>query len=197
MCLLVETIRVNDGRYCHLGYHQARVDHTMGILFPDASPVNLEMIPIPDHARTGIVKCRIVYDGEIRRIEFIPYFPKKILSLKLVQADRLEYPFKYLNRSDIEQLLTDYKDYDEIILVKNGYITDSSFSNLAFRKGEVWFTPDEPLLRGTCRYRLIEAGILHPVKIRPDEIHHYTHISLINAMLDLGDLMLPIQTIKS
>jgi 4-amino-4-deoxychorismate lyase len=169
----------------------------MGMLFPEASPVNLGMIPIPDHARTGIVKCRIVYDREIQTIDFLPYFPKAILSLKLVRAESLEYQFKYLDRSVIEQLLADHKDYDEIILVKNGCITDSSYSNLAFRAGEDWYTPDEPLLRGTCRQRLIEAGILHPVKIRPEDVYQYSHVSLINAMLDLEDMTLPIQSIKS
>ncbi|MFC2101382.1 aminotransferase class IV [Bacteroidota bacterium] len=196
MCLLLETIRVKDGSFCHCGYHQKRMDHTRETLFPGAEKLLISDIEIPETFQSGIYKCRIVYDQELKRIQFSPYTPRQIRKLKLVDAGSLEYPFKYLNRSGIEQLQKGHADFNEIILVKNGYITDTSFSNLAFLSDNKWFTPDNPLLNGTCRQRLIDKGIIRPIPITPDNLCSFKFVSLINAMLDLNDTVLPIEAIE-
>ena len=51
-----------------------------------------------------------------------------------------------------------------------------------------WFTPDTPLLKGTQRARLIELGELTPKRIAVEDINSYEKISLINAMIDLGEV---------
>ncbi len=145
----------------------------------------------------GIIKCRIVYDKEIKEVTFQPYTQKPIRSLVLVEAGNIEYPYKYLDRSGIVQLQKGHQDYDEIILVKNGCITDTSYSNLAFLSGDEWFTPAEHLLNGTCRQRLVDQGALQEIRITPRDLFRYSHVSLINAMLDLGEVVLPIKEVKS
>ncbi|MBE0647718.1 MAG: aminotransferase class IV [Bacteroidales bacterium] len=195
MCLLLETIRVKDGKFCYPGYHQKRMDNSRNVHFPAGQPINIHDIPIPETAGTGIFKSRIIYDQVIREVEFRPYSEKVIRTIRLVKADHLEYPFKYLDRSGIEQLQKEHPGFDEVIFVKNGLITDSSFSNLAFLSGNKWFTPDQPLLDGTCRQRLIDVGELHPVQITYTDLVSYSHVSLINAMIDLKRVILPIEVI--
>ncbi|MBL7139067.1 MAG: aminotransferase class IV [Bacteroidales bacterium] len=195
MCLLLETIRVEEGKFCHPGYHQARMDRSRKALFHTSRKLNLLDVPVPADLPSGVFKCRIIYGIQIEQVAFFPYTPKPIHTLVLVYADSFEYPFKYADRSGIKRLLHDHGTFDEIILVKNECITDTSFSNLAFLSGATWFTPVEPLLNGTCRQRLMDQGVLKTRVIKPSDLPQFSHVSLINAMLDLTDLMLPVKAI--
>ena len=76
---------------------------------------------------------------------------------------------------------------DDILIVKNGLVTDTSFSNVAFLDGSRWLTPEHPLLEGTKRAKLLEAGILAEADIRPEEIYRFKKVRLINAMMDWED----------
>jgi len=172
------------------------MDRSMDAHFPGFKPLNISVIKIPDNCSPGIFKCRLLYDTKIRNIEFLPYSIKPIRSIRLVNADNLEYPYKYADRSGFEQLQKENPDVDEIILIKNGNITDTSYSNLAFLSGHKWFTPSEPLLNGTCRRRLIHHGVLTPIRISSNDLTKFSHVSLINAMLDLSDILLPVEAIE-
>jgi 4-amino-4-deoxychorismate lyase len=172
------------------------MDHTRENLFPGADKLSISTIEIPKAFQSGIFKCRVIYDRELKHIQFLPYVPRQIRKLKLVDAGSLEYPFKYLDRSGIEKLQKKHPDFDEIILVKNGYITDTSYSNLAFLSENKWFTPYKPLLNGTCRQRLIDMGIVHPIQIMPDNLGAFQSVSLINSMLDLNDMIFPVEAIE-
>ena len=44
--------------------------------------------------------------------------------------------------------------------VKNGRLTDTSYSNIALFDGNRWVTPAHPLLKGTMRQSLIDKGLL-------------------------------------
>ena len=86
--------------------------------------------------------------------------------------------------------------YDEVIIVKDGYITDTSYTNLCFFDGTTWFTPDTPLLPGTMRQRLLDQGIIKEKSIPLSDLNKYQSISLINAMMDLGELVIPVSKIQ-
>jgi 4-amino-4-deoxychorismate lyase len=85
---------------------------------------------------------------------------------------------------------------DEIIIIKQGYVTDTSYTNIAFYDGEKWYTSDTPLLAGTCRASLIDEGVLSVKNIRETDIWKYKKVSLINAMMNLEELEMPITSIK-
>jgi 4-amino-4-deoxychorismate lyase len=76
---------------------------------------------------------------------------------------------------------------EEILIVKNGLVTDTSFSNIVFYDGSDWITPDPPLLKGTKRTRYLRDGEIRTMKIRSSDISHFEKARLINAMLDLDD----------
>jgi 4-amino-4-deoxychorismate lyase len=75
--------------------------------------------------------------------------------------------------------------HQEIIIVKSGYITDSSFSNLVFEKSGYLHTPETPLLAGVQRENLLNQGIITPKKINLKTVHEYENIYLINALLSI------------
>jgi len=173
------------------------MDRSRKALFSTPDRLSLDELIVPGDLPPGEVKCRLVYGRHIEHVDFLPYARKTIHSLVLMEAGSLEYPFKYLDRSGIEQFQRSRREYDEVLFVKNGAITDSSYCNLAFLSGETWYTPSEPLLHGTCRERLIHARLIQPCRITPDDLPDFSHVSLINAMLDLTDLVIPVDSIIS
>ncbi len=178
--LLLETIKIEDGEVFNLSYHQARCDESRKALFNSTDRLDLSsLIQAPPK---GLYRCRILYDEKIHSIEYIPYMPKEIHTLKIVSSD-LKYDHKYANRDALNKLLQTHTDADDILIEKHGYLTDTTIANIAFYDGKQWFTPEKPLLKGTMRAKLLDEGFLHTRKIKKEEITDYTHVALMNAMI--------------
>lgn len=185
MSQFIESIKLQDGEYKNLFYHEQRMNYTLKMLCGVTETFNLEewLINI-DNPRTGLYKCRIVYDEEFREVEFLEYKAKPIKCLRIVEHDRISYEFKYLDRKKIDQLFDLRKDCDDILIVKRGLVTDSSYANIVFRKGQRWFTPWSPLLKGTMRSKLIQMNRIEEEEIRPKDIKTFQSFKLINAMVE-------------
>ena len=78
---------------------------------------------------------------------------------------------------------------DEVVIIRNGLLTDTSYSNIALFDGRHWVTPRQPLLRGTMRQSLLDAGVLTEQDIKAEDWSSYRRVSLINAMMPLGRLV--------
>ena len=141
------------------------------------------------------VKCRILYRESVQDITFEKYQPKRIQSLKLVEATP-RYGYKYADREELTRLLTRKGEADEILVTCKGLITDTTFSNVVFRQGEHYFTPDSWLLNGTKRQKLLREGRIIEKRITRETLHEYDSVSLINAMLDIEDTIpVPVSSI--
>jgi 4-amino-4-deoxychorismate lyase len=183
MCHLLETIRIEDGIMCHPEYHLKRMQHSSNVLFGKAVNTDiLETISIPAQYSEGIYRCRILYKTSLDKIDFLLYTPRKISSLKIVDAGNIDYAHKYADRSEIEKLYARRDSCDDILIIRNGLITDTSIANVLFFDGTIWFTPAEPLLRGTMRQRLIDEGLIHRKNITVSDLKSYKSVMLINAL---------------
>jgi len=178
--LLLETIKIEDGEIANLPYHQDRCAKSRQILF-NSSDV-LDLSSIIDAPKAGLYRCRILYGEALHSIDYIPYIPKEIQSLRIVSSD-IDYSLKYANRDALNALLESNRDVDEVIIEKNGYLTDTTISNIAFYDGEQWFTPAKPLLEGTMRAKLIDEGFLQIKEIKREDLYHYSQVALMNAMI--------------
>lgn len=185
MSRFIETIRIADGCPQYLEYHQQRVNRTraevLGALPGLSLAAALHSLVVPDDA---VYKCRLVYAEAVEDCQLTLYMPKQIRSVQLVYQDNIEYGYKYEDRKALE-LLRESTRLDEIIIVKNGLVTDASFANVVFRNGEGLVTPAQPLLRGTQRQRLIDSGRVREMDITPADVRSFTSFQLINAMLPL------------
>jgi 4-amino-4-deoxychorismate lyase len=142
-------------------------------------------------------KLRFVYDKEgIHDITCTPYIRKEINSLHLVYDNNISYPYKSTDRSALNELKKQQGDCDEILIVRDNHLTDTSYTNIALYDGEQWFTPSTPLLCGTMRQRLLDCGLLQEREIMVSDIPDYQYISLFNAMISLGEVILPVDKIK-
>lgn len=189
MSLLVETIKVKDGEIFNIDYHSKRFNKTRKDIFNAGPPVDLsDKIIIPAYARKGLFKCRIEYDRHIREIDFSPYELKRIRTLRLIDAGDLEYHHKFINRDKIDQLLEQKGECDDILMVKNGKITDTSCANIILKaEDHTWYTPSSYLLRGTKREFLLDSGLILEKDITPGSLGKFKELRLINSMIDIED----------
>jgi len=189
MPLLLETIKIENGKIQNLEYHNRRFNASRRAMFGFSALVDLsELINIPPELETGIFRCRVLYKDKIESTEFIPHQYRYFKSLKIIKADNINYSFKYADRNSIQELFKQRGACDEILIVKKGLITDTSISNIIFRqKNGYWVTPYKPLLNGTMRMSLIEKGQIRESVIRPSNLHEFTGAKLINCMMEPGD----------
>ena len=198
MSAFIETIQVIDGEFCNFSFHVARMKETSVVFLRREIVFIPDELIVPEDLREGVVKCRIIYDYVIREVEFIPYHIRKIASLKLVEDNEIVYPFKSTDRDALKRLSDRRGDRDEVLIVKQGQITDTSFSNVVFRACDGLYTPSAFLLNGTRRQRLLREGIVREREIRVADLTRYQGVFLINAMIDLSDqVYVPVERIYS
>ncbi|MEG2339683.1 MAG: aminotransferase class IV [Odoribacter sp.] len=185
--LFIETIQVVDGKMIHLPAHIARMEETLKEAAGYHVSFHPEEIQLPDDRKEGIVKCRILYDEKIQSIEFEKYTPRTIHRLKLVDGQHIDYHLKYADRSPLNDLRALREDCDEILIMRDGYLTDTSYSNVVLYDGINYITPATFLLNGTKRQYLIKQGVIQvaPVSIR--DLKSFKRLYLINAMLEPGN----------
>lgn len=184
MSRLIESIRLENGAFHRLHYHQVRVNRTLTELYPSVKPINLlEGLSKTEYPKHGIFKCRVVYKLQVETVEFIPYEVKPVHSLKAVYDSTIDYPYKFEDRGRINSLVEQRQFCDDILIVKNGFVTDSSYSNIIFFDGVRWITPDTPLLRGTMRQFLLDTAEIKQEPISVQDISSFKSFRLINAML--------------
>ena len=85
---------------------------------------------------------------------------------------------------------------DDILIIREGWVTDGSYFNVAFWDGNHWVTPASYLLNGVRRQYLLETGQIIQKPVALKSIEQYPKICLFNAMIDLDEVVLPIESIK-
>ncbi len=183
--LFIETIKLQSGRLQNVSYHNSRANTARREILGIDELLNLAAhITIPKAMGRGVYKCRVTFGHEVMSCEFEKYRRRSIKRIKLIEGGAIDYRHKYADRSDINALFSQRGDCDDILIVKDGFITDTSYANVAFYDGKVWYTPSTPLLAGTKRQQLLDTGMLKPEPIRISDVKAFSHIVLFNAMLE-------------
>lgn len=178
--MFLETLRCEGGNVQHLPYHQQRLDQTLRY-FGFSNTYELEsLIAPPDDA---LYRCRFLYNNSGYTVEYLSYTPKRIASLRIVHADEIDYPFKYAQRSALNDLYAQRAGCDDVLIVRKGRLTDTTIANVALYDGKCWLTPEKPLLEGTTRARLIDIGFLHTAPLRVEDIGTSQKIAVFNALM--------------
>lgn len=192
-----EVIKICNGKIFNLPAHLGRMNFTLQSFFGSTIPFSLKNEDIPLEFREGLVKCRIVYSIDNLNIEYSHYKFRDINSLKVIHDNSIDYSFKYADRTAFEKLMAQNENCDDILVVKNGFVTDTSFTNVVFESDKGLFTPSTYLLPGTKRQILLKERVIKEKVIRIENIEDYTKLYLINAMIDITDnISIPISSIK-
>lgn len=195
MFLFLETILTCSGEIPLLPYHILRMEkcllfhyHKLPVWF-----VNIENELM--HyciAKEVKYKLNILYDMKGYKIKYSEYEQKKYSAIQLAKNDAITYNWKYSNRLLLEKIEKEVQAQSIAIIVKNGLITDTPISNIALWNGKEWHTPLHPLLYGTRRQFLINNHFLIEKEITESDFKSYEKISIINAMNDINEWILPI-----
>ena len=170
----IETLLITD-RIENLEYHNKRMNKTR-YDFYHLSPINLaNYIEIKKDKRV-----RVTYSKEIEKIEYFDLIKREFNTFKVVESD-IDYSYKFEDRRALNALKQ--PGFDEVIIIKNKLVTDTTISNLAFFDGKKWYTPKTPLLKGTKRQELIDKGFLREKEIKAEEIKNYKKFAMINAII--------------
>ena len=179
----LETIKAVDGKIYNISYHQQRYEDVLKD-FGMWEYKNLREYINPP--KNGVYRCRLTYslNPHAINISYHQYSKKKINSLKIVYNDNIKYCKKYSNRDELDKLYKLKDECDDILIVKDSLITDTSIANIAFFDGLSWLTPKVALLNGTTRQRFLDDGKIQEADICVDDLKKFTKIALLNAMID-------------
>ena len=178
----LETIKVQDGKFFHLAYHQQRYERTLRSVGVEKF---MELNDVLQPPETGLYRCRLIYsaEGELTQ-HYHPYEKREIKRLKLIASEDIVYDKKYAKREVLDALFAKREACDDIIIVKQGLITDTTIANIACLIDNEWLTPKRPLLAGTTRQRLLESGFLKEADITAVTVKSCQKLALMNAMID-------------
>ena len=189
MYRLLESLAIRNGVIAHVDYHQNRIEKAFSVQFPLHMPWNLsELFKNLELPESGLYKLRFLYGSKNHHIEWASYTPRAVRSLKLTEIGDYTYDHKFLDRDYIQNLFQQRGQADDILMIKNGCVTDTSYANIALLdQHDHWITPDKPLLEGTSRARLITEGVISVKRILVKDLGQYKGIKPFNALMPLDD----------
>ena len=179
---LLESIKVHHGQWHNLPYHEQRIHRAQQTLFGQVTIAQLaDHLNLPQQAQQGLYKCRIVYGQAIEQIEFLPYHQRPVRTLRRVHCDTIDYAHKYADRSLLNELFAQRGHCDDVLIIKNGLVTDTSYANVVLFDGKNWITPAQPLLHGTQRQHLLDRGLIREADVEEDDLPKFQKFQVINA----------------
>ncbi|RZV17610.1 aminotransferase class IV family protein [Aliarcobacter butzleri] len=176
-----ETIKCEDFEVFNLDYHQKRVANTIGLNINLQEYIN----PISEE----LLRCKLIYDENgVVDVLYFPYKKREIKSFKIIFDNEIEYSKKYLNRTKLDELYEKRDDCDEVIIIKNEIVTDTTIANIAIFYENSWITSKNCLLGGTTRARLLEEKKLLEKDITLDMLKNTSKVALMNAMIGFDEI---------
>ena len=199
MCLFIETICYKQGQFQRIELHNERFNRTRQQFFGLQIPLlHLELLlSVPLDLKDKTVKCTVTYGTDIVRIDYSLYQIRPVNSLQMVVDDTIDYAFKYADRTKLNSLFNLKHQSDDILIIKNGFITDTSYANIVFKKEDKWYSPSNSLLKGTRIDSYISDGIVAPALFHPSDLPFYSEARIVNSMISIENSpVIPIENIK-
>lgn len=198
MSRFIESIKIEDREPFLLDLHQKRVNETLWYFGQSIAPDLAQIFKDLQHDEDGLYKLRIVYGLDLDvDVQLIPYAASEIPHFKLIENNSIDYSFKFEDRHALEHMKT-RTGLGEPIIVKNGYVTDTTYSNLLFLREDSWITPHTFLLNGVQRQSLLNQKKIKEAEISPQNLTEFSHFQLINALNGFNETFIyPIERISN
>ena len=186
----LETLCIQDGIPLNLDWHQKRVEATLRHFHADSAQadnsIDLQSIfSVMDVPQEGVWRCRVIYSIHSVSVEFIPDGHTTFRTLKLVEVPSdYDYRYKYADRRFLGEIFAQRGEADDVLMVRQGCIADTTKGNIAFRTGLRWYTPSLPFLAGTTWKRLVSSGVLIPRPVHISDLDRFEAFKVVNALND-------------
>jgi 4-amino-4-deoxychorismate lyase len=182
MSLFFETIKIENATVQNSYYHNQRLNRTIKENFSLCPNYDIkDYIAIEPYHEKGIFRCKLLYDTEIRKVTITPYKRREYNSFYCIESD-MTYRYKSTDRSAIDTLYSQRESCDDIIILKDGLLTDTSIANIALFDGLHWYTPNTPLLEGTLRASLLAEKKIKTKDLDRKSLQKCTKFAIMNAM---------------
>ncbi|MAD42140.1 MAG: branched-chain amino acid aminotransferase [Arcobacter sp.] len=176
-----ETIKCDDYEVFNLAYHCSRIANTIAL------NINLQDYIYPPSNK--LLKCKVTYNDEgVLDVQYSEYKKREIKSFKIIFDDDIQYSKKSTNRKKLDTLFEKRDNCDEVIIIKNGIVHDTSIANIAILYKGTWITSKSCLLKGTTRQRYLNDNLLIEKDISLDMLKEAEKIALMNAMIDFDEI---------
>ncbi len=185
MSLFFETLKIQNGKILNLDQHNLRLNRTIYDIFGKKEMFNLlDFIKVPDNKT---YRCKVIYNKNIQSVDFIPYTKRAFQSFKIIHST-INYPHKSVNRDALNKLFEQRGICDDILIIKDGLLSDTSIANIAIYDGYQWTTPKKPLLLGTQRAKLLKNKLIIEKDIKIKDMKNIVHFAIINALIGFHEV---------
>jgi 4-amino-4-deoxychorismate lyase len=198
MSRLLESIKVQNNKIHAWPYHEQRILRSIKTCYNIDRHALITLSHLQkyvDQLNNKLYKLRLIYDDHSYRIEHHLYKIKDIQSLRLAHNDSISYSEKYVDREQLNNLYSKKGTADDILIIRNGLVTDTWYCNVALLKNGQWYTPKTPLLSGVMRQQLLNQKQIIETDILAQDIKSYTRIRLFNAMIEFGEVELSVDCV--
>jgi 4-amino-4-deoxychorismate lyase len=154
------------------------MNRTRAELFGCNEPISIEIEPVKCDTE---YRCKVIYAQNIEKIELQIYTKREIKKLSVIEAD-IKYNYKLCDRAALDEIFSKRGDADDVVIVRNGLIGDTTIANIAVRYCNQWLTPKTPLLNGTMRARLLDDRFLVESDILATDLNKFEKIAVMNAL---------------
>ncbi|WP_295021981.1 aminotransferase class IV [Sulfurimonas sp.] len=188
--IFFETIKAVNGKIYHLEYHQKRYEKTLNDF---SIKIKYDLRNFIDPPKDGVYRCRLVYDitksPHTICVTYHEYKKRDINLLRIINCNDIDYGYKYESRKELNDLFELRDKCDDILIIRDDLVTDTTIANIAFWDDGKWITPRKPLLMGVTRARLLDDGKIFEADIYAEDIKNFTKVALLNAMIDFDIIM--------
>ncbi len=179
--MLFETCLVVDGETQNRADHNERVSRSSIALWGHEVVLPWDVLEA-DLPKLGQTRLRVEYDPTgVIRVDSRPYFQSAMSVVKVFET-YVEYPHKFANRTELESIYKHRGMAHDVLMVIDGRVADTTMANVAMFDGKRWLTPRKPLLKGTCRARMLRQGLLVEADISEDQIRGAQSVVIMNAL---------------
>ena len=200
-CRYLETLGLRGGQPHALELHRDRVRRTLlhagGT--PEGHPLLEELVPERLVARVRaelgegyraeqLYRLSYSYDREgVQELRCLAYEPRQLERLVLWELpEGFDYSYKYADRRFFEAVQAELQQGElPLFLRPDGSLSDTSYTNIVLWTAAGYRTPERPLLEGTERRRLLEAGRISAAPLTLMDLSACRGVYLINAMMPL------------
>jgi 4-amino-4-deoxychorismate lyase len=171
MFQFIETICYEQGKFQQIDLHNKRCNRTRDHFFGLLPNLLIELyLNIPTHLKNQTVKCSVIYGIEITDLEYDLYQIRPVNSIQMINDNEIDYSFKYADRTKLNTLFQLRFQSDDILIVKDGLITDTFYANIIFNRNEKWYSLQNPLLLGTCLESYLQENRVTPALLHPTDL---------------------------
>jgi 4-amino-4-deoxychorismate lyase len=185
---LFESVCIENGEIQNGTYHESRFKSSFYAFFGFEAKYSLfDKVFFPRIDKSLKYKLKIKYNEIGTNWTIFEYLNTIPTGLLLLEDDEINYQLKYADRKQLNHLYQQKVNFEDVLIIKNGFITDATYSNILFTDGRKIVTPSTPLLHGTCRTRLLAEEKITESPIKADSIHTFESFQLINALNDFNE----------